>query len=181
MTKFRIWSCPRAKQRTLDFPGLTRVMSSLSLWHATSSMLLSRHTWRMGCVNTNECHLSSPTNPPLQGTTLPTCCPHKHHQQPEQGRVLCAGRWAGCTLTCPNPHWQDLECYFIFFLNKTKMLSTYYMSLKNTFEMVYESINSTSTKLNGSGAWYKTTSKTILLLTASPNPSKIILLKHLPF
>lgn len=124
----------------------------------------------------------SPTNPPLQGPALPSSCPRKHHlQQSEQGRDSRAGKWAGCTLTCPNSHWQDPECYFIFFLNKTKMLSTYWKSLNSNFAIVYEWINSTSTKLNCSGAWYKKTSETILLLTGSPNPNRIILLKHLPF
>lgn len=123
----------------------------------------------------------SPTNPPLQGTALPNSSPCKHHQQqPGQGRALC-GRWTGCTLTFPNPHWQHLECYFIVFLSKTKMFPTYYKSQNNNFEIVYELTNSTCIKRNGSGAWCKTTSKTILLLTGSTNPSRIILLKHLLF
>lgn len=61
------------------------------------------------------------------------------------------------------------------------MLSIYYKSLNNNFEIVYELINSTSIKLNCSGDRYKKTSKIIWLLTGSPNPSRIILLKHLPF
>lgn len=146
-------------------------------------MLLPRHTWQFEFVNTNECHLSITIKSSFaRDSTSQYCCPCKHHHhQSEHRRALRAGRWAGCTLTCPNSHWQDLECSFTFFLNKTKMLPTYYKSLNNNFEIVYELINSTCIKLNGSEAWYKAISKTTLLLTGSTSPSRIILLKHVPF